>query len=242
MIALLLKLILAHLLGDFVLQPNEWVEDKRKKKLKSKYLLLHGLIHFLLLLLVTWADPKFLIGILVVGISHLLIDIGKIYIENKKYNKLIFIGDQILHFLVILLVVNYYYPIEIKWNEIFTNQNLLLLISIITITYVTSILLKILLKDLNPNKKSSKTNNAGTYIGILERLFIFLFVVINFWEGIGFLLTAKSIFRFGDLKENKDIKLTEYILIGTLLSFGIGILISLSYLKILELLSISSIN
>jgi hypothetical protein len=42
-------------------------------------------------------------------------------------------------------------------------------------------------------------------------------------------LAAKSIFRFGDLKESKDVKLTEYILIGTLLSFGLGILCAMVY-------------
>ncbi|MFV0501856.1 MAG: hypothetical protein ACK5MH_09735 [Bacteroidales bacterium] len=42
-------------------------------------------------------------------------------------------------------------------------------------------------------------------------------------SGIGFLLAAKSIFRFGDLKDSKDRKLTEYILIGTLLSFAVAI-------------------
>ena len=74
-------------------------------------------------------------------------------------------------------------------------------------------------------------NEAGKYIGMLERLFVFTFVVVSFWEGIGFLLAAKSIFRFGDLKENKEIRLTEYILIGTLLSFGLAILIGQLYLE-----------
>ncbi|TVR27761.1 MAG: DUF3307 domain-containing protein, partial [Balneolaceae bacterium] len=36
-------------------------------------------------------------------------------------------------------------------------------------------------------------------------------------------LAAKSIFRFGDLTRSKDRKLTEYILVGTLLSFLIAI-------------------
>ena len=67
---------------------------------------------------------------------------------------------------------------------------------------------------------------------MLERLFIFGFIIINFWEGIGFRLAAKSIFRFGDLKESKDIKLTDYILIGTLLGFGLAIVISKSFLKL----------
>ena len=61
------------------------------------------------------------------------------------------------------------------------------------------------------------------YIGILERVLIFVFILTNHFEAVGFLLAAKSIFRFGDLKEAQDLKLTEYVLIGTLLSFGIAI-------------------
>ena len=75
---------------------------------------------------------------------------------------------------------------------------------------------------LNDESDDSLTN-AGKWIGILERLFVFTFVVTENWEAIGFLLAAKSVFRFGDLKESKDRKLTEYILIGTLLSFGIAL-------------------
>ena len=71
---------------------------------------------------------------------------------------------------------------------------------------------------------------------MLERLFVFLFVITNFWEGIGFLLAAKSIFRFGDLKDNNDVKLTEYILIGTLLSFGLAIVIAKIYLKLINII------
>ena len=69
--------------------------------------------------------------------------------------------------------------------------------------------------------------NAGKYIGILERLLVFIFVVTGHWEAIGFLVAAKSVFRFGDLKDSRDRKLTEYILIGTLLSFGIAIIVGI---------------
>lgn len=41
--------------------------------------------------------------------------------------------------------------------------------------------------------------SAGKYTGFLERLLVFIFIVINHWEAVGFLITAKSIFRFGDL-------------------------------------------
>lgn len=65
--------------------------------------------------------------------------------------------------------------------------------------------------------------NAGKYIGWLERALILSFVLLDQWSAIGFLATAKSVFRFGDLSRSKDRKLTEYILIGTLLSYSIAI-------------------
>ena len=52
---------------------------------------------------------------------------------------------------------------------------------------------------------------------------------MNHWEAVGFLITAKSVFRFGDLKESKHRKLTEYILIGTLISFGIAIITGITF-------------
>lgn len=65
--------------------------------------------------------------------------------------------------------------------------------------------------------------NAGELIGIPERMPIVLFILLDKWEGVGFLLAAKSAFRFGDLKEARDMKLTEYVPIGTLLSSGTAI-------------------
>lgn len=97
------------------------------------------------------------------------------------------------------------------------------------LTKPTSIIIRNIISIWTPEKKAKDNSleNAGNYIGILERLFIFCFVLTHHFEAIGFLLAAKSIFRFGDLKAAKDRKLTEYVLIGTLLSFGIALLIGL---------------
>ncbi len=89
------------------------------------------------------------------------------------------------------------------------------------------------------DKKDESLSDAGKYIGILERLFVFAFILTGHWEAVGFLLAAKSVFRFGDLKESKDRKLTEYILIGTLLSFGIAIFLGALVSKIAEYQSTS---
>ena len=72
--------------------------------------------------------------------------------------------------------------------------------------------------------------DAGKWVGQIERILILTFVIVNKFEAIGFLIAAKSIFRFSDI--NKDRKEAEYILIGTLLSFALSIVwgIVLSYL------------
>ena len=54
------KLLLAHLIGDFILQPNKWVSDKEKKKEKSIYLYLHTALHLALMLLFV-AEADFII-------------------------------------------------------------------------------------------------------------------------------------------------------------------------------------
>ena len=247
MLTLSLQLVLAHFIGDFLFQPNEWVDDKKLKKIKSKYLYYHILVHFALLLAITEFKKQYLIGIVFISISHYVIDCIKLYVENKKTKKTSFFIDQVLHLAIIAIIVNQYQPYIINFEWLYQTKTLALATTLLFTTYVTAIVLKIVLAKWNPNTNNSEeknntnkkagddeTNNAGKYIGILERLFIFFFVVINFWQGIGFLLAAKSIFRFGDLKEKKDVKLTEYILIGTLLSFGIGIMSALIYKNLIK--------
>jgi len=49
---------------------------------------------------------------------------------------------------------------------------------------------------------------------------IFLFVSLGQPASIGFLVAAKSIFRFGELKDRGNRMEAEYITIGSLMSFG----------------------
>jgi len=78
----------------------------------------------------------------------------------------------------------------------------------------------------SPNTQSLP--NAGQWIGYIERVLILTFVLIGSIEGVGFQLFAKSVFRFGELNKAKEIRTTEYVLIGTLASFTIAILTGLA--------------
>jgi len=68
--------------------------------------------------------------------------------------------------------------------------------------------------------------NAGKYIGWLERFLIVTFVWAGEISAIGFIVAAKSVFRFGEIKDKENRKLAEYILIGTLASFSIALAIA----------------
>jgi hypothetical protein len=231
----LIKMFLAHFLADFLFQPNRWVEDKVKNKLRSIKLYVHVLIHAVVTLILLGSLDYWPMTI-VLMFSHLLFDSIKLVFQKEKTKTAWFIIDQVLHLLSIILIWWIYFvptlSIDLRQEQV--NTFWMYATAIVFATYVSGFIIQELLYKWSKAVRNSdieSLTNAGKYIGMLERMFVFVFVVTSHWEGIGFLLAAKSIFRFGDLKESKDRVLTEYILIGTLLSFGIAFLTGLAVLS-----------
>lgn len=228
---ILLKLLLAHLIGDFLLQPNSWVKAKEEKKLGAWQLYFHVFLHGLLTMVLVW-QWSFWKWALLISFVHLLIDAAKNLITKNNNRRMSFFVDQLFHVISIYLIWLWFEGKSLPFF-IFSNQNYLFLITAtIFLTMPVSIAIKIFISKWTPhteNNDPGSLESAGKYIGILERLFVFIFIISNEWQAIGFLLAAKSIFRFGDLKESKDRRLTEYVLIGTLLSFGVAFVTGIAY-------------
>lgn len=232
---LLLKFLLAHFLGDFVFQTRKMVQHKTE----PKYFALHIAVHAVLLCLFLWNDAVWW-AVLIVILSHTLIDIFKLKLTEKVNGLVLFLSDQLVHLSVIVLVLCAFSDLKISLTFFSEPVFWLAVCAFVLVTQVTAVFIRIVLEPYQHQKNSetvdsykTKSNTikfrAGKYIGVLERLFILGFVIGNFWEGIGFLLAAKSIFRFGDLNNAKERHLTEYVLIGTLLSFGAAILVGLLF-------------
>ncbi len=227
--SLLLKLLLAHLIGDFFLQPSSWVKEKEKLALSSPKLYLHALLHGILVLLLLWDWQSALLALLVL-LVHLFIDAVKLLFQKKKTRRYWFFIDQAAHFCALLLLSLWWEEQWVLPEVLFTGQSLVLYTAVLALTLPASVTIKTTISKWAPyteEKENESLQSAGKYIGIMERLFVFIFVVIGQLPAVGFLLAAKSVFRFGDLRESKDRKLTEYILIGTLLSFGMALLLGL---------------
>ncbi|MFH6992338.1 DUF3307 domain-containing protein [Flavobacterium sp. FlaQc-48] len=226
---LFIKLLLAHLLGDFIWQPNSWVTHKEARKHKSIYLYLHIFLHGILAAVLV-GEIQFIPYAILIAVTHGIIDLTKLNFQKNKTKRIWFIADQMAHTLVLVGVVLLYKgeTIQFLW---FDNQFWILITAVLFITKPTSIFIKTIISIWHPESENSNQDNslakAGNYIGILERLFVFCFILTGHFEAIGFLLAAKSIFRFGDLKEARDRKLTEYVMIGTLMSFGTAIVTGL---------------
>lgn len=225
------KLFLAHLIGDFLLQPNKWVVHKEANKVRSRYLYIHVLVHFVVAMLLLWDFDKWKL-VLIITLFHYLIDTLKLYVNPYFKNKAIpFFADQVLH-IVVLYCCSFHANLWEQTQMLIKQLDWSLITSLVFVGYPASIIMAKLLEGMSQQIALDHKSlpNAGKYIGIIERLFVLVFIILGRWEAIGLLITAKSVFRFNDLKESNSRKLTEYILIGTLLSFGLAMITGIIYM------------
>ena len=227
---ILIKLSAAHLTGDFLLQSDRMCADKFSNNsfVKYKALIIHAFVQAALAYVFVaqwncWIIPA------VIGASHFAIDLVKTMSHRKAFISLIW--DQLAHFCVIISLWWFAFARMPQINmadEIFSSHFWLIATGYIAVLAPASILIKSFIefeKWMPADASSQGLPNAGKWIGYLERILILTFIFTDNIEGIGFLLAAKSVFRFGELNKSKDIKITEYVLIGTFASFTIAILI-----------------
>lgn len=237
-----LLLLLAHVLVDFYWQPTRWVADKKEKKYKSRYLYLHILLVIVVsyIALQQWTNP---LPAIALGIAHGVIDLVKISFD-KKGSLTWFIADQAAHLVTIaltalILTSNILPGFEVLTNWLNTPKTLATLtgamFSLNPVSFFVGILTKPWREELASLAPGADDNlaNAGRWIGMSERLLIFVFVLINQYSAIGFLIAAKSLLRYNDKSIDAGIppayisKKSEYVLVGTLMSYTCAIAIAL---------------
>jgi hypothetical protein len=218
----LTKLILSHLLTDFILQPKSWVNERNSKHFASPKLYLHGLVTATLAFIFT--GFQYWLVALIILVTHILIDGWKSY---QKPTVTYFLIDQFLHLLVIFWC---WYFSFIHWNEIIVlwqqiNQDLSIwktLTAFVFLTAPAGILIGQLTKQWRDKlPEAENLANAGKWIGMTERTIILIFVLYSQYSAIGLLVAAKGIIRFNE-KDRQEIK-TEYLVIGTLMSISIAV-------------------
>ena len=232
-LTILLQLLLAHILTDFLLQPKSWIIHKRKFKGKSYILIIHSLIAGILTL-VLLQDLSLWYLAVIISISHYLIDWWKL--AQNKDNLKYFLLDQLFHVIVIFLVwlylINGFSAVIPAIENILDSPKLLAVVAayllvIFPAGYLIGKATQRWQDEIEQIDENSSLPEAGRYIGIFERILVLTFILTQNFSAIGFLIAAKSILRFSDKTGSGARKQTEYVLIGTLMSFAITILLGL---------------
>ncbi len=224
---LLLLQLLAHLLADFFFQWSAMAEQKNRLGFKSGLLVWHVLIVFAVSWLLSF-QLSFIYGAVIITILHYVIDGFKPYISrNKAIGQYAFFIDQALHIIVLCFVCwgfANYQGIEFLWQPPISNKSLFLIVSYLICIKPANFFIREVFSATEIEVTSdNELPNAGKVIGILERLLTLTFIVIDQYEAVGFLIAAKSILRYRDEETLK----TEYVLIGTMLSFGIAVVLGI---------------
>ena len=234
MIMIFLQLLCAHIVADFYLQWHKMCACKMQLSTFRGWLyqlghtLLHGALAYVFVMDWTnWRLP------LLIFVSHLIIDVFKdICLSKIQYqpNDIrsnwecgLFIIDQALHILVLCMLLKY---VTIAENtaicDTLDTNIMSCVVAYLIVLKPTSILIgKFVMRWNNEFSMAKGLLDAGMWIGYAERVLALTFMLLGTYEALGFLIAAKSLLRF----QETDTKRTEYVLIGTLLSFGIAILL-----------------
>jgi len=239
---ILICLLAAHFLADFVFKSDADAPRKRRPLILIKHAFIVAASSYVLCgIWDLWQIP------LVIFLTHGLADYVKATVKNE--NASAFILDQAVHLAIIIALIiivgTKIIPTNKQatfWVELFGKGFLefLVVVSGLAVSIkaggiLIGLAVKPFTEELKKEQELTETNeetfrkgfeSGGKIIGYLERSLIFLFILTGQPGGIGFLIAAKSIFRFGEIKDRQNRLETEYFIIGTLMSFGYGMLIA----------------
>ena len=230
-------LLLAHVIAVFLLQPPRMAEAKAAGH--PGWLAAHGGVvggAAALALGVQTVEAALLVGGLV--LAHLVLDLAKIFAARHLSAIGCFLLDQIAHLATLFVLaglvpqlwsLGLWAPIVPVW----VPAAAALLAGGVLATRAGGYALALLMRPWGDLGLAGLAG-GGRMIGVLERGIIFLLILAGEPGGIGFLIAAKSVLRFGAVKE--EARLSEYVIIGTLASFGWAMMVAIGTVMLLSML------
>ena len=241
---ILLAVSLAHLLTDFVFQSHRMVARKRSGEL-APYLI-HGLIHYLASIGVlsffvkgSILSPLTHVVLLVLSLVHLVIDFLKVRLTERRVlhdGSFTYVFDQLLHFLTIFAAALLLspssalreFPVVVDVIRAAPTRFIAVPVVYILVVFGGGYFIRFVTRSLaeglktgSPEKSSEQLQNAGLYIGWLERFLVLTALLLQSPVTVGLMLTAKSIARYPEFRSER---FAEYFLIGTLLSVSVALI------------------
>ena len=228
MIQTFAALLLAHALADFLLQSNAMAAAKQNRA-PGPFALHLVIVAATASLALAPTRPDALMPVLAVTLAHGVIDLAKSFLPNRLAT---FLADQALHLLSLLAIACWLPldPAQTFWPPL-APAVMALAAGAILATRAGGFAVGLLMLRWADAPLPKGLPRGGEHIGLMERGLIFLFVLGGQPSAIGFLIAAKSILRFDTARE--DQAMGEYVIIGTLASFGWALLAAYGTLALL---------
>lgn len=244
MTELLLLLLLAHVVGDFYLQPQAWIDSRYREKIRSLGLLKHIGVHLLLTALVlsavsytTISAPgwSWISAWLAIVLSHYAIDIWKSY---QRGGLRFFLIDQVAHIVVLVGVSVGIASVGTSMSEglstaaltWFTIPTFELSVVLGYLTLATPLNVTIsmaIAARWQPLPWTAGLSQAGAYTGIGERWLLFSLGLFDYWYLVATLVGAKLIIYSARRPTNARHKKQQ--LLGSLISTVSAIVAALMF-------------
>lgn len=215
MIETFAALLFAHVIADFVLQTGYIAMNKRR----AGVLLLHSVIVLMTAQAALGRVDTWELAAL--ALAHGAADWAKARFGKSGLGP--FLADQAVHVATIAVLATLrpdlwsgglWAGLDANWLPAL----MVLVAGAILATRAGGFAVGLLMRPWADVELPKGLTNGGALIGLLERGLIFLLVMVDQSAGIGFLIAAKSVLRFETT--SKDQKAGEYVIIGTLASFG----------------------
>jgi hypothetical protein len=242
-----IALLFAHALADFVLQTDWMAANKRNPVALVAHV---GVVLVTAIAAMGTLHP----ALLALAAAHLCLDAGKAWLPWRGIWP--FVLDQMLHVATLMAVVIWVpdlwaqgiwaavpAPVEAGWASSLWPGDpdappllpavMLVLTGLVLTVRAGGFAIGLYMEPWSGHSPKGLPD-GGRAIGQLERGLIFLLVMTGMPEGIGFLIAAKSVLRFGSVSDDR--KVSEYVIIGTLASFGWAIAMSFGTLWALQYL------
>lgn len=233
---LLLKLLTAHLVGDYLFQ-TDWVAARKRR---WPVLALHGLGHAALLAGVALTEPRdsrLVLALALLLLAHLAIDAWTS--RSRREGTLALLLDQSLHAATILAAVAFARPSELAglggtigvWLQ--DGRTFAVIAGFVAAVWMGAVVVGRWVKPFTDRitdgtvEGRSGLRNAGRAIGILERGLIFIAILVGLEALVGFVVAAKALLRLPEARERASRELSEYYLVGTLASVFWAVMVSL---------------
>ena len=225
---MVIAMILAHLVGDYVLQ---WDKLAAWKSRELKGVLAHCAIVFMTTALFALPfDPYWWQGVLFISTAHLFIDAIQLYVKLPFPALARFLLDQLAHFMVIALAlaVGGYLPMaSMTTGFAAVTQSEQMMIFILGYAFVTMpawVLVKFTSYGVVQGTAPEFPGRTNKYVEILERILITTCVLFGQFFLVPLVIMPRLLTEWSDVQENGN---TTLYLVELLSSITLAVCIGL---------------